>query len=72
MAKKSVKTRKISTPRIPGFTAEAALYEKYANYLMLRTVIQTGSAVELAFWQCWGNVCCDEWGDCFTKGRHLM
>lgn len=34
--------------QIPGFTAEAALYEKSANYRTSRTHIQAGGAVELA------------------------
>jgi hypothetical protein len=72
MAKKSVKTHDLGVLRIPGFNAEASLYDKRANYRMLRTDIQTRSAVELAFFRCWGNVCCDEWGNCFSKGPRLM
>jgi hypothetical protein len=58
--------------KLPGFTAEAALYEKTANYQMSRTDIQAGGAVQLAFWRCWGNVCCDEWGYCIHRGHVLM
>jgi len=34
--------------QIPGFTAEAALYEKSANYRTSRTHIQAGGAVQPA------------------------
>jgi hypothetical protein len=72
MAKRSVKTNKLSALRIPGFTAEAALYDKIPSYRMLQTHINSPSAVELAFYKCWGNVCCDEWGDCIYKGPRFM
>ncbi len=58
--------------KAPGFTAEATLYEKSANYRMSRTDIQRGGAVEPAFWRCWGNYCCDEWGYCIYRGHVLM
>jgi hypothetical protein len=72
MAKKSVKTREFSAQRTPGFTAEAALYEKVPGYRMLRTDVQPRKGVELAFYRCWGDVCCDEWGDCIYKGPRPM
>ena len=72
MAKKSVKTRELSALRMPGFNAEGSLYDRSASYRMLSTDIQTRSAVELAFWKCWGKVCCDEWGNCINKGPRLM
>jgi hypothetical protein len=71
MAKKSVKTHKLSAFRMPGFTAEAALYDNRPNYRMLRTDTQPEGAVELAFFGCSGNVCCDEWGNCSPKGPRL-
>jgi hypothetical protein len=58
--------------RLPGFTAEAALYQKRVNYRVPSTDIRLGEAVELAFWICRGNYCCDEWGDCIHKGHVLM
>jgi hypothetical protein len=72
MAKKSVKTHDLSALRIPGFNAEASLYDKGASYRMLRTDIQTRSGVGPAFFRCWGDVCCDEWGYCISKGPRLM
>jgi hypothetical protein len=67
-----MKTKKRPDMKMPGFTAEVTLYEKSASYRMLRTDIQTGGTVVPAFWRCWGNVCCDEWGNCFSKGPRLM
>ncbi len=58
--------------KMPGFTAEVALEEKRANYRTLRTDIPTRAVVEPAFFRCWGNVCCDEWGYCIYKGHVLM
>jgi hypothetical protein len=58
--------------KVPGFTAEAALYAKRTNYRMSQTHTKTGGGVELAFFRCWGNVCCDEWGYCIHKGHVLM
>ena len=72
MAKKSVKAGALSALRMPGFTAEVALYEKSASYRMVGTKFATGGAVEAAFYRCRGSWCCDEWGDCIYKGPRLM
>lgn len=58
--------------KVPGFTAEAALYTKRAIYRTSCTDLLPGGAVEPAFFRCWGNVCCDEWGYCIYKGHVLM
>jgi hypothetical protein len=58
--------------RMPGFTADAALEKKGADYRTLRMVIETGAAVKPAFWACRGNFCCDEWGNCIYKGHVFM
>ena len=57
--------------RMPGFTAEAALYKKSA-YRSLNSDVQRPGVVQLAFVRCWGNFCCDEWGNCIYKGPRLM
>jgi hypothetical protein len=58
--------------RMPGFTADAALDKKGADYRALRMDIQTSATVKPAFLACRGNFCCDEWGNCIYKGRVLM
>jgi len=58
--------------KVPGFSAEAALYHRANNYWMSRTNIPGGRAVEPVFWRCWGNFCSDEWGYCIYRGRILM
>lgn len=58
--------------KIPGFTAEATLYTKKAIYWTSYTDLLPGGVVEPAFFRCWGNVCCDEWGYCIYKGHVLM
>jgi hypothetical protein len=66
-----MRTKNGSLMRVPGFTAEAALYKKSAYY-GLHSDVQRRGVVQPAFYRCWGNFCCDEWGNCINKGPRLM
>lgn len=60
--------------RLPGFTAEASLRWKGADYRMADTHASwsVSGAVQPQFFTCRGNYCCDEWGYCIYKGHVLM
>jgi hypothetical protein len=59
--------------KVPGFTAEAALQANRHSYRMSRILGPTaGGSVAPAFFRCWGNYCCNEWGYCIYRGHVLM
>lgn len=60
------------TFHVPGFTAEVALGLE-CNRFRGRQIADVGNgSVELAFWRCWGGICCDEFDYCITTHHLLM
>jgi len=57
--------------RLPGFTAEETLRSKNEIHDGIATPAESKGVVP-QFFKCWGNVCCDEYGNCFHKGHVLM
>ena len=61
----------IRNMRLPGFTAEETLHSKNEIHNGVATPAESQGVVP-QFFKCWGNVCCDEYGNCFHKGHVLM
>lgn len=63
--------------RLPGFTAEKALYrtgEVYEGTAIPAAFSETGGVVP-QFWRCWGDYCCTDLGGspyCVRTGHFLM
>ncbi len=68
MAKKSIKTGKLGSSRMPGFYAEASLYNASVQYRAAGILpVSTETRVLPQFVFCGRIYCCDDSGNCFRK-----
>jgi hypothetical protein len=58
--------------RLPGFTAEEALRKTGELYNAAAPLVAAESQGVMPQWNCRGNYCCDEFGNCIYRGRRLQ